>query len=94
MPLPTSAPPTAASIVAGGQTSKSQRGEPTCPRAASALAKAIPSARSPFIFQLPATSFLNAITFPQAAPATQLRRHGAVFIIAAHDHTGARPGQL
>jgi hypothetical protein len=44
----------------------SQAGEPVLARIAMSLAKATPSARSPFIFQLPATSALRgAMLFPR-----------------------------
>src|SRR5579862_4865563 len=72
MPLPASIAATLASNVAGGQTSIAQRGlslasaEPI--RRPSSPASASPSARRPFIFQFPATSFLRSVMFSRSAP--------------------------
>src|SRR5204862_6700418 len=56
-------------------------------------ASARPSARSPFLFQLPATSrFRSAISAPRAAggqaPANGCGVPGASLDIVLHDHTG------
>src|SRR6266849_9853784 len=100
-PLPASAsPPSTSPIgpssVAGGQTSRSQ----ACgsfARSAMARASAMPSARRPFIFQLPATSsFRSGISVLHAArasaPANVAAMPGDLYV-RTYDHTGIRGGQ-
>src|SRR5437016_1798591 len=87
MPLPAIRPPTVVSRVAGGQTRSSQPGPPAPAatiRCTRARANATLSSRSPFIFQLPATSFVRT---------AMLRPHGSVSIFCLQDHTGTRAGQ-
>src|SRR6266566_3779397 len=94
--LPATASPTVASRVAGGQTSRSQACGPRA-RSAIARASAIPSARFPFIFQLPATRPLrSAISVLQAVLATApaiVATTPAHPYVGTHDHTGIREGQ-
>src|SRR6516225_9995654 len=74
MPLPASTLPTVVSKLAGGQMSSWQPGPPppaTMVRWARLRASAAPSSRSPFIFQLPATSFVRT---------AMLRPHGRISI--------------
>src|SRR5229473_3608473 len=95
-PLSASASPTAASRVAGGQTRRS-RACGSFARSAMARASAIPSARRPFIFQLPATSpFRSGISVLHAArasaPANVAAAPGHPYV-RSYDHTGIRGGQ-
>src|SRR6266851_2935021 len=93
---PPSTPLIGPSSVAGGQTSRSQ----ACgsfARSAMARASAIPSARRPFIFQLPATSaFRSGISVLHAArasaPANVAARPGHLYV-RTYDHTGLCGGQ-
>src|SRR6266851_195095 len=93
---PPSTPLIGPSSVAGGQTSRSQ----ACgsfARSAMARASAIPSARRPFIFQLPATSaFRSGISVLHAArasaPANVAAMPGDLYV-RTYDHTGIRGGQ-
>src|ERR1700730_10710411 len=87
MPLPAIRPPTVVSMVAGGPTRSWQPG-PSLPaetiRWARACASAELSSRNPFIFQLPATSFVRT---------AMLRPHGSVSIFCLQHHIGMRAGQ-
>src|SRR5215469_6913046 len=75
IPLPARTPPTVSRRVAGGQTRTSQPISPPAEavRATSARASAAPSARNPFIFQLPATSFVPIAMLRPRRPASIIR---------------------
>src|SRR5260370_14561957 len=87
MPLRKKRPHTVVGGGAGGKKRSSKRAPPAPAatiRCTRARANATPSSRSPFIFQLPATSFVRT---------AMLRPHGSVSIFCLQDHTGTRAGQ-
>src|SRR5215475_12920822 len=100
MPLLCTTSATSGSNVAGGHTSRSHR----CGSLALATrswASATPSRRSPFIFQLPATSLLrSAISVPALRLVARLGSTGEWLPLCRlpsihphHDHTGTGAGQ-
>src|SRR5215212_1285121 len=93
MPLPCSASATSTSRVAGGHTRSSQPSRAALARSANSRASPKPSARSPFIFQLPAISRFRSAMFYAPSGPRQDRANGCgpaqpYLYIGRHDHTG------
>src|SRR3954471_10825758 len=91
--LPCRTSPTRTSRVAGGHTRRSQARRLLLARFASSAARPRPSARNPFIFQLPAISRFRSGMFcaprwVQGGSLRMLRLRPALSIHRAHDHTG------